>query len=473
MKKDCAVILAAGEGVRMKSAKPKVLAEVLFKPMIDWVIDRVRQSGIEDICVVTGHMSEVVCAHLGSGVETALQTERLGTGHAVMQAKDFISRHGSSNVLILNGDAPLIDAETISTALNFHARSGNSATVISAKVNNPFGYGRIVRDAHGALARIVEEREANEDEKAIDEVNSGVYWFSSQALLSALDRLQSYRNLSAESKNKEFYLTDALEVLLSLNLKASAFNARSADVVLGANDRVQLHELNEIGRKTQLNRLMLDGVSVPCADGILVGPDVEVGADTVILPGTIIKGRSTVGKNCVLGPNTLIENSVIGDGAVLNSVQCYDSRVESLAQIGPFVRIRPGSKIGSDVRIGNFVEIKNADIGGETKISHLTYIGDADVGRDVNIGSGCATVNFTGRDKYRTVIKDGAFIGCDNSLIAPVTIGKNAYTAAGSTITDDVPDNSLAVARARQVIKKDWVDKKRPFKRQYIAEETK
>ena len=473
MKKDCAVILAAGEGTRMKTTKPKVLAEVLFKPMLDWVIDKAKQSGIEDICVVVGHLGESVTMHLDSGIETVVQKERLGTGHAVMQASNFIAEHGDANVLVLAGDAPLIDAETISTALKFHKQTSNSATVISAKVNNPYGYGRIVRDQHGALLKIVEERDASEAQKAINEVNSGAYWFNAQALLQALERLQAFRKLAPENRSKEFYLTDAVEILLGLKLNATAFSARTSNVVLGANDRVQLSELNEIARKEEMRRHMVNGVTIPCTDGIIIGPDVEIGTDTIILPGTILRGHVKIGCGCTIGPNTLVEDSEIGDNVHLNSVQCYQSKVSDDAEIGPFVRIRPGTVIGEKVLIGNFVEVKNSSVGNETKIAHLTYIGDSDVGIDVNVGCGCATANYSGKVKSRTVIKDGAFIGCNTCLVAPVTVGKNAYTAAGSTVTDTVPDNALAIARSKQVNKKDWVTAKKPFKRQHSLEDLK
>lgn len=473
MGKDCAIILAAGEGTRMKTTKPKVLAEVLFKPMLDWVVDKTKQSGIEDICVVVGHLSDDVATHLEKGIETVIQKERLGTGHAVMQAGNFIAAHGDANVLILAGDAPLIDAETISQALKFHKQTGNSATVISAKVDNPFGYGRIVRDQHGALLKIVEERDASDAQKSIAEVNSGAYWFNAQALLSALERLQAFRKIAGEKASKEFYLTDAIEILLGLKLSATAFGARTPNVVLGANDRVQLAGLNEIARLDELRRHMINGVSIPCADGIIIGPDVEIGTDTVILPGTILRGRVQIGCGCTIGPNSLVENSEIGNNVVLNSVQCYQSKVSDSAEIGPFVRIRPGTVIGEKVLIGNFVEIKNSSVGKETKIAHLTYIGDSDVGSDVNVGCGCATANYSGKEKSRTVIKDGAFIGCNTCLVAPVSVGKNAYTAAGSTVTETVPDNALAIARSKQVNKKDWVTAKKPFKRQHSLEDIK
>ncbi len=465
MKGNCTVILAAGDGTRMKSSKPKVLAEVLFKPMIDWVLDCARQSGINDdsICVVTGHAREQLEAHLGNDVHTVLQEERLGTGHAVMQAREFISQHGSSNVLVLNGDAPFIDVQTVKLALEYHTRSGNAATVISANVENPFGYGRIKRDASGVFTRIVEEKEATDEEKAITEVNSGAYWFSCQALLIALDKLATDAKYKLNIA-KEYYLTDAVEILKSMGQRAATFNSKNSDSVLGANDRFQLMQLNEKARMAVLEKLMKTGVSIPCTDGVIISPDAVIDADTEILPGTVIKGNTKIGTGCTIGANSYIENCEIGCDTKIISSYCTDAYVSGGVQIGPFARLRPGTKIGECVRIGNFVEIKNSDIGDGTKVSHLSYIGDSDVGSNVNIGSGCATVNYTGKEKYRTTIENGAFIGCDTSLVAPVKVGENAYTAAGSTITDDVPANALAVARERQTVKKDWVLFKKPYK---------
>ena len=460
MKNVCAVILAAGEGTRMKSSKPKVMAQVLFKPMIDWVVSAAEKGGVEDICVVKGYRAEILEEHLGGKYQTVLQAQRLGTGHAVMQAEDFIKAHMGGDVLILNGDAPLMDSETISSALEYHRNSGSQATVISAKVKNPFGYGRILRDENGDVKAIVEQKEATDEQKKIDEVNSGAYWFSAEALLTALDSLA--KNHSDESK--EYYLTDAIEIILTQGKKACAFTASTSDVVLGANDRAQLYELNEIARKQILIKHMKNGVSIPCIDGVIISPDAQIGADTQILPGTIIKGNSIIGAECEIGPNSLIENSVVHDGVELNSTQVYSSEIKAGAHIGPFVRIRPDCVVGENVRVGNFVELKNARIGEKTSVSHLSYIGDAEFGKNINVGCGCATVNFNGRDKNKTVVGDRAFIGCGTFLVAPVEVSENAFTAAGSVITEDVPADSLAVARSRQVIKEDWVNKTRPYR---------
>lgn len=461
MSKKCALILAAGEGKRMKTSKPKALAEVLFKPMIDWVTDAAIAGGVDDICVVTGHCHEELEAHLGGRFKTVMQTELLGTGHAVMQAKEFIKANTPGNILILNGDAPLMDAKTISTALEYHTSHKNAVTIISAKIANPFGYGRIVRNKDKCLKKIVEENDATNSEKMIDEVNSGAYWFNCSVLLEALEGIAEMHDKKHQA---EYYLTDAIEVILLKNLNAVAYEAGNPDVVLGANDRVQLQQLNEIARRKVMREHLLNGVSIPCADGVMISPSVKIGAETEILPGTILKGDTVIGEGCIIGPNSLVEDSVIEDEVTLNNVQCFSSTVKKGAHIGPFARIRPDCVIGEGVKAGNFVEFKNANIGDRTSVSHLTYIGDADFGTDINVGCGCATVNYNGKEKNRTKVDDHAFIGCSTYLVAPVSVGKNAYTAAGSVITEDVPENSLAIARARQTVKKDWIVKKKPYR---------
>lgn len=446
---NCAVILAAGEGTRMKSSSPKVLAQVLFTPMIDWVYSAVKEAGIDDICAVTGHLSEVVCAHLAGRCETVLQAQRLGTGHAVAQAKAFIASHSGGNVLILNGDAPLIDKKTIEDALAFHVGNGNSATVISARVPDPTGYGRMVRSAEGSLERIVEQRDTTEEEKLINEVNSGAYWFKCDDLLGALDDIESMGR-----EKKEIYLTDAIEILLNQFKKADAYPADTADVILGANDRWQLMELNEIARKRILKRHMVNGVNIPCIDGVIIAPGVEIGADTSVLPGTIIVGKTKIGSFCTIGPNSRLEDCVVGDSTVINSCQCEKSTVGSKVSLGPFSHLRPNTVIKDGVRAGNFVEVKNSVVGEKTSISHLTYIGDSDVGSGVNIGCGCATANYDGKNKFRTTIGNNVFVGCHTCMVSPVNLGDYSYTAAGSVITEDVPSGTMAIARSRQTIKR-------------------
>ncbi len=442
----------------MQSTRPAAMAEILFKPMIDWVLDAVQAAGIQHICTVTGDCGEALRDHIGGRSKTARQSEPLGTGHAVLQAKGFLERFRGGDVLIVNGDTPLMDGDTLLAAYEEHKRAQNAITVISACVEDPGGYGRIVRAADGTFTRIMEERDANETIRQIREINSGACWFQCDRLLAVLGLITN------ENARKEYYLTDAVRILRGQGCRAGAFAAMDPDVVLAASDGLRLFELNARARQRVLTHWLLEGVDIPCADGVCIGPDVMVGVDTRILPGTILRGKTTVGRGCVIGPNTQLIDTVVGDGAKLDNVLGEQAQVEEGADIGPFVHLRPNAKIGPYAHLGNFVEVKNAQIGEGTKVSHLTYVGDADVGKGVNFGCGCVTVNYTGKEKHRTVIGDHAFIGCNTNLVAPVEVGEYGYTAAGSTITEDVPANALGIARARQVNKEGWVLRKKPYK---------
>ena len=458
MSKNCAVILAGGEGTRMHSKKPKVMAELLFKPMIDHVLSAATKAGVSEICVVTGYQAPLLEAHLEGRAHTVRQTERLGTGHAVMQAASYLRNNDFDNVLILNGDAPFMDSGTITEALAYHENRGFAQTVISAKIENPYGYGRIVRDFNGDFCAIVEEASADKETKKINEINSGAMWFKKDALLYLLSKITN------ENSKGEYYLTDTVGIAVSEKMRVGAYTAKNADAVLGANTRVQLAELNERLRRKILDRLMLQGVSIPCADGVIIDDDAEIGADTVILPGTIIKEGCVIGENCVIGPGSVLFQTKVGDECTLNQVQAEQATVGSYCNLGPFVHLRPNTVLGEHVHCGNFVEVKNSDVGDYTSVSHLTYVGDSDVGKGVNFGCGVVTVNFNGKTKNRCTICNDAFIGCNTNLIAPVRIGNRAYTAAGSTITEDVPDDALAIARDRQTIKAGWVIKKKPYR---------
>ena len=454
----CAIILAGGKGTRMKSDLPKVMCEVIFEPMISYVIRAVKQAECNDICVITGYKHELLEQYLPNSIETALQEPQLGTGHAVMQAKDFIARHKDDDILILNGDGPLMDSETINKAYEYHKNNKNSITLISAIADDLNGIGHIKRDENGKLLRIVEHKDANDQEKLIRESNAGVYWFKGNDLLYALD------NITNKNAQNEYYLTDSLEILINANKNAGAYICENNEVVLGANDRVQLNNLNTIMRKNINNTLMLDGVDIPCTDGVMIGIDVKIGNSTKILPNTIIIGKTVIGDNCTVGPNTYINNSTIGNNVILDNCKILDSTIEDDVDCGPFVKVRANSVLKKGIHIGNFVEVKNSIIGEGTKAAHLTYIGDSDVGNKVNFGCGTVTSNFDGKVKSRCKIGDGAFIGCNTNLIAPVEVGERAYIAAGSTITDNIPQNSLSVARARQINKEGWVEKKKPYK---------
>ena len=457
----CAIILAGGKGTRMKSEKPKVMCEVLFQPMIKHVVDAVKEAGVKDICVITGYEHETVENYLKSideNIKTALQSPQLGTGHAVMQAREFISRHQADDILILNGDGPLMDSYTINKAYNYHKNNSHGITLISAVVDDTHGIGHIKRDKNGTLLCIVEDKDATEDEKKIKECNSGTYWFKGSSLLYAID------NITNDNAQKEYYLTDALELLIRKGEPKGAFIAENREVVLGANDRVQLRDLNSIMRRNINNAHMLRGIDIPCTDGVMIGKNVKIGNGTQILPNTIIIGDTEIGENCVIGPNTWIDSSTIGNEVILDNCKILDSEIEDGVDCGPFVKVRAKSVLKKGVHIGNFVEVKNSIVGEGTKSAHLTYIGDSDVGADVNFGCGTVTCNYDGKTKSRCRIGDGAFIGCNTNLIAPVEVGDRAYIAAGSTITEDIPADALSVARARQANKEGWVIKKKPYK---------
>ena len=451
MKDTVCIVLAAGDGKRMNSVKPKVLMEVLFKPMLGWVLDSLEKLSPDDICVVAGNGEEQINRYLdtrGWEYTVVRQTVRKGTGHAVMQAEEVLKN--SKNALVVCGDAPFMDDETLKAALEMHKSGNCGVTVIAAAPDNPFGYGRIVRDGNGDLLKIVEQKDATPQEQQIREINSGAYWFDSEALLEALPKL------SDNNASGEYYLTDAARLIRESGKRAAVFTARHKSIVLGANTRHDLHSLNYFARMAVIGDLLSKGVEFPCTDGVIIGKDVEIGRDTVILPGTIIRGQCSIGCGCEIGPNTLLDNVNVGDGVKLNSVQAYSSLIESGATVGPFSHIRPGTRIGQGVKIGDFVEIKNSNIGEKTSVAHLTYLGDSDVGRGVNFGCGCVTANYDGIKKFRTRIGDNAFIGCNTNLIAPVEVGENAATGAGSTITEAVPANALAVERTETKIVHDW-----------------
>ena len=450
MRATSAIILAAGQGTRMKSKYPKVMAEVLFKPMINWVTDWCLKAGIEKICVVVGSGADQVRAALPQQCVTVEQTERLGTGHAVMMAKEFIREH-PGDVVVLNGDAPFVSDQVIGSALEHHRQSGAQVTVVTARLHDPSGYGRILRE-NGRVTGIVEDRDATGEQKQIAEVNSGAYCFESGFLLEALEQL------TCRNSQGEYYLTDTVQVAFRQGKKVEACLCEDEKLVLGANDRAGLLKLNEIANKIVIDRLLEDGVNFYCTDGVVISPDAVVGRDTTIAPGTQLRGHVVIGEDCVIGPNTIIENSRIGDGCQIHSSLIEQSQVGSGVRIGPNSHLRPNSVLADRVKIGNFVEIKNSTLGEKTSVAHLTYIGDSDFGENINVGCGVVTVNYNGYRKFRSTVGDNAFIGCNTNLVSPVQVGENAYIAAGSTITDDVPAGDLAIARARQVEKAGWVE---------------
>ncbi len=451
MNNTAAIILAGGQGKRMNSELPKPMLEVLDEPMLEWVIKACENAGINEICIVKGYNGEVIDEYLDGRYETVLQEERKGTGHAVMMAVDWLKKRPDGNVIVLCGDAPFIDEYTIKNALEHHIEMDNASTVITAEIQNPYGYGRIIRDPSGnGIRGIVEEKDTSNSQKLITEINSGAHWFKTKDLFFALDALKP------NNSQNEYYLTDSVSILINEGLRAGAYISENPNVVLGANDRKGLLKLNTVARMKIIEKHLENGIEICCTDGISIGRNVKIGNGTKILQGTIIKGNTIIGENCVIGPNCVIDNCEVGNGTTLNYVQAYSSVIENDVKIGPFVHLRPNTHIKSGVKIGDFVEVKNSVIGEKTSISHLTYVGDSDVGSKVNFGCGVATANYDGKNKFRTKIGDNAFLGCNTNLVAPVNIGDYAYTAAGSTVTKDIPEGALAIERSNTVIKEGY-----------------
>lgn len=448
-----AVILAAGEGKRMKSKNSKVTHKACGRALVEWVVKAVDEAGIKESVVVVGHRADQVRECLGDKVCYAEQATQLGTGHAVMQAEKYLKGR-DGYVFVLNGDAPLITSDTISKTIEFHRKNKYSATVLTAEIEDPTGYGRILRNDAGDVCRIVEHKDASSEERAVKEINSGMYCFTIKDLLQAL------AELSNDNSQGEYYLTDTLEILIHKGLRVGAVKVENTDEILGINDKLQLSQIGEIFKKRILRRNMLSGVSVMDAATTYIDDQVEIGMDTVIYPGTILEGNTKIGEGCIIGPASRLVNAEVGDDVEISQSVVLDSCVEDGAKIGPFAYIRPESRIGKKVKIGDFVEIKKSVIGDKTKIPHLAYIGDSQIGRNTNIACGVITVNYDGKKKHKTVIGDNCFIGCNTNLVAPVTVNDNSYVAAGSTITEEVPEYSLAIARSRQVNKEDWVRKK-------------
>ncbi|GAB4072122.1 bifunctional UDP-N-acetylglucosamine diphosphorylase/glucosamine-1-phosphate N-acetyltransferase GlmU [Barrientosiimonas marina] len=447
-----AVILAAGQGTRMKSNLYKVLHPVCGRPMVQHVIDQLKPVNPEQMITVVGHGAAKVTELIGEDSQTVLQEEQLGTGHAVLQAEDLLNSQEGTTIVVC-GDTPLITSETYEALFAHHEAKGAKATVLTAGAPDPAGYGRIIRNSDGEVARIVEHKDASDAELQVSEINTGTYCFDNKALFEALHRV------SNDNAQGEYYLPDVVEILQNQGDRVSAYQTADFDETMGINDRVALARAEKAFKKRINEYHMRNGVTLIDPDHTYIEPGAVIEPDVLIQPGSSIKGETTISQNTEIGPYTEIDDCFIGADSLVRQSVAEDSHIGDRVQIGPYAHIRPEASIGDDVKVGNFVEVKRSNVGNQTKLPHLSYIGDADVGRRVNLGSGTVTVNYDGKEKHLTTIEDDAFIGCNTNLVAPITVGKGSYVAAGSTITDKVPENSLAIARERQTTKEGYASR--------------
>ncbi|GEL07011.1 bifunctional UDP-N-acetylglucosamine diphosphorylase/glucosamine-1-phosphate N-acetyltransferase GlmU [Salisediminibacterium halotolerans] len=445
-----AVVLAAGKGTRMKSELYKVLHPIAGKPMVEHVVDQLESCSVDDTVTIVGHGAEKVQDLLGDRVSYAVQEEQLGTGHAVMQAGKVLEGK-SGTTLVVCGDTPLLTAETFADLMAHHEQTGAKATVLTAVTEEPDGYGRVLRDADGQVEKIVEHKDASEKERRVKEINSATYVFDNEALFTSL------KNVGNDNVQGEYYLPDVIEILQREGETVSAFTAADFHETMGVNDRVALSEAEKWMKRRINEYWMRQGVTMTDPEQTYISRDAVIGPDTVLEPGTVLRGGTIIGSACRIGPHTELTESRVGDRTLVKQSVASMSDIGSDVKIGPFAHLRPETALDDGVRVGNFVELKKVSMGKNSKASHLSYLGDAEIGDAVNVGCGSITVNYDGKNKYLTKIEDGAFVGCNSNLIAPVSIGTGAYIAAGSTITDDVPGESLAIARSRQTTKEGYL----------------
>jgi len=449
--------MAAGKGTRLKSKLPKVLHEVGGKSLLAHVIEAASKvASPEDIYVVIGREAERVRAAVAStGVKFVLQQEQRGTGHAIMVARETLD--GYDEVIVLSGDAPQITAATIEKLRDFHGSHKAAMTILSARLDDPTGYGRVLRKSKNSEVKaIVEEKDASPAQKKLKEINSGFYAFDAEKLFHYIDQL------STTNANAEYYLTDMASVLRKAKQRVAVVEVENPLEILGGNTRAELVELDQQMRMAKCRQLMAEGVTIFYPQTCVIDADVVVGQDTVIEPFVQLLGKTSIGADCHLRSYTVIKNSRIADGVLVrNGCILDEATVAPGALLGPYSHLRPGSEIGESAHVGNFVETKKIRLGKGSKANHLTYLGDAEIGAGVNIGAGTITCNYDGVNKHKTIIEDGVFVGSDSTLVAPIRLGRGAYVAAGSSITNDVPSDALALGRARQITKEGWAREKR------------
>lgn len=447
-----AVILAAGQGTRMKSKLYKVLHPVCGKPMVQHVVDHIQTLDVNRIVTVVGHGAEKVQHQLGDKSEYVLQAEQLGTAHAVQQAEGILGNE-EGTTLVVCGDTPLIRPETMQALFEHHQAKNAKATILTAIAENPTGYGRILRSENGQVEQIVEQKDASAAQQLVKEINTGTYCFDNKLLFETLKLVKN------DNAQGEYYLPDVIEILQKQGDIVEAYVTDDFEETLGVNDRVALSQAETLMRARINEKHMRNGVTIIHPETTYISAESVIGSDTVIQPGCMIEGATVIGEDCNIGPNTQIADSRIGDRTTVHSSVVRESAIAEDVAIGPFAHIRPLSDIGSHVKIGNFVEVKKSKLGNDTKVSHLSYIGDAEIGSNVNVGCGSITVNYDGKNKYKTIIEDDVFVGCNTNLVAPVKVGKGSFIAAGSTITKEVPEDAFAIARARQENKPNYVSK--------------
>ncbi|MEK4762623.1 bifunctional UDP-N-acetylglucosamine diphosphorylase/glucosamine-1-phosphate N-acetyltransferase GlmU [Viridibacillus sp. FSL E2-0187] len=447
-----AVILAAGQGTRMKSKLYKVLHPVCGKPMVEHVVDHIQTLDVERIVTIVGYGAEKVKEQLGEKSEYVLQAEQLGTAHAVQQVEPILGELEGTTIVIC-GDTPLIRPETMKALFEHHESNHAKATILTAIAEDPTGYGRILRSKDQQVAQIVEQKDATPEQRQVKEINTGTYCFDNKALFAALKLVKN------DNAQGEYYLPDVIEILQKQGEVVAAYVTENFAETLGVNDRIALSQAEETMRARINEQHMRNGVTIINPNNTYISVDAQIGRDTVIQPGVIIEGASSIGEDCIIGPNSQIQNSRIGNRTTVHSSVIRESVIGEDTAVGPFAHIRPDSDLGDHVKIGNFVEVKKTKIDNGSKVSHLSYLGDAEVGTEVNIGCGTITVNYDGKNKFKTVIEDNAFVGCNSNLVAPVTVGKGSFVAAGSTITKDIPADALAIARSRQENKDNYVTK--------------
>jgi bifunctional UDP-N-acetylglucosamine pyrophosphorylase / glucosamine-1-phosphate N-acetyltransferase len=453
------VILAAGKGTRMRSEQPKVLHRLAGQPLIQHVLAASSAVNPASVTAVVGHQAEAVRTVLaGAGCQFVVQEPQLGTGHALLQAEPALQR-ASGDVLLLSGDVPLLKGETLRSLIDRHRTARAAATVLTAEVDGPHEYGRIVRE-DGAIARIVEHRDATAAEREIREINSGIYVFDLEPLFPSL------RKLGSANAQGEYYLPDLVALYRARGLTVETMTLPDGTEIRGVNSRAELAALSREARLRTCDALMAAGVTIEDPATAYIDATVEVGPDTIIHPNVALEGTTRIGARCEIHSGSRLVNAVVADDVLVrNHCVIVDSTVDAKATVGPFAHLRPESSIGPGAHVGNFVELKKTSMGPGAKANHLAYLGDATIGRDVNIGAGTITCNYDGEKKHQTVIEDGAFIGSDTQLVAPVRVGKGAYVGAGSSIVKDVPAGALAVARGKQFNKEGWAEKKARQKR--------